>query len=73
MAARAYFTIRLPVDLREQPDKFPASKNVRGFPVDVPRGGKINIPKIFFSEKRQQDFPINPDLPGFFCLCWDTA
>ena len=43
------------------------------FPADVPRGGKINIPKIFFSQKRQQDFPINPDFPGFFCLCWDTV
>ena len=49
------------------------SLHILRFPSDVPRGGKINIPKIFFSEKRQQDFPINPDLPSFFCLRRDIA
>ena len=33
------------------------------FPADVPRGGKINIPKIFFSEKRQQ-FPLIQTSPA---------
>ena len=49
------------------------SLHILRFDSDVPRGGKINIPKIFFSQKRQQDFPIYPCFSCFFCFRWYTA